>query len=108
MTASLTQYNNETANLVQIESETNRRGERDVVSGARDTTSGRAGAVTDRQLLEVQPGQGGQVASDGESGQYGHSIEDVPDLVKVVKVLLMAKWSMCFKVTVMLQSLVST
>ena len=72
-----TQYNNETANHVQIESETNRRGERDVVSGARDTTSGRAGAVTDRQLLEVQPGQGGQggqggqcgqVASDGESG----------------------------------------
>ena len=47
--------------------ETNRRGERDVVSGARDTTSGRAGAVTDRQLLEVQPDQddqGGQVASD--------------------------------------------
>ena len=60
--------------------ETNRCGERDVVSGARDTTSGRAGAVTDRQLLEVQPdqggqgGQGGQVASDGESGQYGQSI----------------------------------
>ena len=47
--------------------ETNRCGERDVVSGARDTTSGRAGAVTDRQLLEVQPDQddqGGQVASD--------------------------------------------
>ena len=69
-----TQYNNETANPIQMESETNRRGERDVVSGARDTTSGRAGAVADRQLLEVQPDQGGQggqcgqVASDGESG----------------------------------------
>ena len=69
------------------ECETNRCGERDVVSGARDTASGRAGAVTDRQLLEVQPGQGGQggqVASDGESGQYGQSISGFPDLVKVV------------------------
>ena len=73
----MAKYNQETSNHIQKEYETNRRGERDVVSGARDTTSGRAGAVTDRQLLEVQPGQdgqGGQVVSDGESGQYGQSI----------------------------------
>ena len=82
----MAKYNQETSNHIQKECETNRRGERDVVSGARDTTSGRAGAVTDRQLLEVQPGQGGQggqggqddqggqVASDGESGQYGQGI----------------------------------
>ena len=71
--ALVTQYNNETANPIQMESETNRRGERDVVSGARDTTSGRAGAVADRQLLEVQPDQGGQGGQGGQNGTSWHA-----------------------------------
>ena len=57
-----------------------RCGERDVVCGAGDAASRGGGAVTNWQLLEVQPDQDGDVGDDGGGGGEDEGDEDEGEL----------------------------